>query len=96
MDTIRDEYFIALSDHLHKLLAVKGIEVSELAAASNLDRRQIYRLLNKENVPKLSTLVRISLAAGIEPKELFDFKFDFGTYMKDNGLLKIGKKKKDN
>lgn len=93
MNTIQDKYFIALTDHLQKLLELKSIEVAELAAAANLDRRQIYRLLNKENVPKLSTLIRISLAAGIEPKELFDFKFDFGTYMKDNKLLKIGKTK---
>ncbi|AYO58013.1 helix-turn-helix transcriptional regulator [Chryseobacterium manosquense] len=93
MNTIQDKYFIALTDHLQKLLEFKSIEVAELAAAANLDRRQIYRLLNKENVPKLSTLIRISLAAGIEPKELFDFKFDFGTYMKDNKLLKIGKTK---
>lgn len=93
MNTIQDKYFIALTDHLQELLELKSIEVAELAAAANLDRRQIYRLLNKENVPKLSTLIRISLAAGIEPKELFDFKFDFGTYMKDNKLLKIGKTK---
>lgn len=93
MNTIQDKYFIALTDHLQELLKLKSIEVAELAAAANLDRRQIYRLLNKENVPKLSTLIRISLAAGIEPKELFDFKFDFGTYMKDNKLLKIGKTK---
>jgi transcriptional regulator with XRE-family HTH domain len=53
-------------------LTKKGIDVSDLAAAANVDRKQIYRLLNKENIPKLSTLVRILLAAGIEPSNFFN------------------------
>ncbi len=92
MNNIEDKYFVALSDHLKSILDSQDIDVSELAAAANLDRRQIYRLINKENIPKLSTLIRIALAAGIEPKQLHDFKFDFEIYMKENNILKVTKK----
>ena len=94
MRYIEDKYFIALADNIKEILNTKGIDVADLAAAANLDRRQIYRLLNKENIPKLSTLVRISLAAGIEPQQLFALKFDFETYMKESNILKASKKKK--
>lgn len=94
MKYIDDQYFIFLSDHLKDLLEKKNIDISELAAAANLDRRQVYRLINKENIPKLSTLIRISLAAGIEPCQLFDFKFDFESYMKSKNILKATPKQK--
>lgn len=94
MKYIDDKYFIALADHIKSILEDKKIDIADLAAAANLDRRQVYRLLNKENVPKLSTLVRISLAAGIEPQQLFALKFDFEGYMKENNILMVTKKRK--
>lgn len=94
MKYIDDKYFIALADHIRSILEDKKIDIADLAAAANLDRRQIYRLLNKENVPKLSTLIRISLAAGITPQELFELEFDFEIYMKENNILLVSKKKK--
>lgn len=89
MNQTNDKYFIALSDHLKQLMELKGIDISDLAAAANLDRKQIYRFLNKENIPKLSTIVKISLAAGIEPQQLFDFKFNFKAYMAENNIFPI-------
>lgn len=89
MKHIEDRYFTALADNLKTIIDRKNIDVAELAAAANLDRRQIYRLINKEHIPKLSTLIRIALAAGIEPKELHNFKFDFEKYMKENNILRI-------
>jgi DNA-binding phage protein len=94
MKNIEDKYFIALSDHIKDIIDSKGVDVVDLAAAANLDRKQIYRLINKENVPKLSTLIRIALAAGIEPKQLHDFKFDFEAYMKENNIFRVSKRKK--
>lgn len=94
MNKIEDKYFIALSDHLIDLIATKGLDVADIAAAANLDRRQIYRVINKENVPKLSTLIRIILAAGIDPKVFFDVKFDFKNYMEQNSILIASPKKK--
>lgn len=96
MKYIEDKYFIALADYLKSIINNKNIDIADLAAAANLDRRQIYRLLNKENVPKLSTLIRISLAAGIEPQELFSLKFDFESYMKENKILLVSKKRSNN
>ncbi|PQA89854.1 hypothetical protein B0A69_21920, partial [Chryseobacterium shigense] len=92
MKYIDDKYFIALADHIKSILEDTKIDIVDLAAAANLDRRQVYRLLNKENVPKLSTLIRISLAAGIEPQQLFSLKFDFEGYMKENNILMVAKK----
>ncbi|MFC3158074.1 helix-turn-helix domain-containing protein [Chryseobacterium arachidis] len=70
MKYIEDKYFIAISDYIKNVIEEKNIDISDLAAAANVDRKQVYRLINKENVPKLSTLIRISLAAGIEPQIL--------------------------
>ena len=97
MEYIEDKYFIAIANYVKAFIDEKGIDIADLAAAANVDRKQIYRLINKENVPKLSTLVRILLAAGLEPSILFSIKFDFETYMKENNILKaISKKKKSN
>lgn len=94
MNHIEDKYFIAVADYIKRFIDEKGIDAADLAAAANVDRKQVYRLLNKENVPKLSTLVRISLAAGIEPSKLFAIKFDFDIYMKENNILKANAKSK--
>ncbi|MBV8328315.1 helix-turn-helix domain-containing protein [Chryseobacterium sp.] len=97
MEYIEDKYFIAIANYLKAFIDEKGIDIADLAAAANVDRKQIYRLINKENIPKLSTLVRILLAAGLEPSILFSIKFDFEAYMKENNILKaIPKRKKIN
>lgn len=94
MNSIEDRYFISLAEHLKTLIEAKGLDIADIAAGANVDRRQVYRLLNKENVPMLSTLIKISLAAGIEPKVLFDFKFNYPDYMKENKIYPATKKKK--
>lgn len=94
MNYIEDKYFIVIADYVKAFIDEKGIDVADLAAAANVDRKQIYRLIKKENVPKLSTLIRILLAAGIEPSKLFSIKFDFETYMKENNILKATPKNK--
>jgi len=94
MNSIDDKYFISLAEHLKILIEAKGLDIVDIAAGANVDRRQVYRLLNKENVPMLSTLIKISLAAGIEPKILFDFKFNYSDYMEENKIYPATKKKK--
>lgn len=94
MKYIDDKYFIAIADYIKLVIEEKDIDIADLAAAANVDRKQIYRLINKENIPKLSTLVRISLAAGIEPQILFALKFDFAIYMKENNIFKAEPKNK--
>ncbi|AYZ35197.1 helix-turn-helix domain-containing protein [Chryseobacterium indologenes] len=88
MKYIEDKYFIAIADYITDYLKNAKIDAADLAAAANVDRKQVYRLINKEHIPKLSTLVKISLAAGIEPSVLFSIKFDFESYMKENNILK--------
>ncbi|MEB4761477.1 helix-turn-helix domain-containing protein [Chryseobacterium indologenes] len=88
MKYIEDKYFIAIADYSTDYLKNAKIDAADLAAAANVDRKQVYRLINKEHIPKLSTLVKISLAAGIEPSVLFSIKFDFESYMKENNILK--------
>lgn len=88
MKYIEDKYFIAIADYITDYLKNAKIDAADLAAAANVDRKKVYRLINKEHIPKLSTLVKISLAAGIEPSVLFSIKFDFESYMKENNILK--------
>ncbi|MCT3698906.1 helix-turn-helix domain-containing protein [Elizabethkingia anophelis] len=88
MNNIKDKYFIALADYIKQSIDLKEIDVADLAAAANVDRKQIYRLINKENIPRLSTLIKIILAAGIEPSVLFAIDFDYEMYMKENNILK--------
>ncbi|WP_294333073.1 helix-turn-helix transcriptional regulator [uncultured Chryseobacterium sp.] len=92
MEQIQDNYFIAIADYIKTFIDEEGIDISDLAAAANVDRKQIYRLINKEHIPRLSTLIRISLAAGVEPAKLFSIKFDFDRYMKENNILKANSK----
>ena len=92
MNHIEDKYFIAIADHIKTFIDEKGIDAAELAAAANVDRKQVYRLINKENTPKLSTLIKISLAAGLEPSVLFSIKFNFENYMKENNIFKVAPK----
>ncbi|WP_332019599.1 helix-turn-helix domain-containing protein [Kaistella sp.] len=94
MELIEDKYFRAVADYVKEYIDQKGIDVADLAAAANVDRKQVYRLINKENVPKLSTLIKILLAAGIEPSAPFSIKFDFETYMQENKILKATPRKK--
>lgn len=94
MEHIQDNYFIAIADYIKEFIDEEGIGISDLTAAANVDRKQIYRLMNKEHIPRLSILIRISLAVGIEPAKLFSIKFDFDRYMKENNILKAGSKNK--
>ena len=89
MDIPNDKYFIALSAQLKNIMEQKNIEVADIAAAANVDRKQIYRLINNENVPKITTIVRIILALGLEPKDFFNFAFDFKSYSQEQKIVKI-------
>ena len=93
MNQIEDKYFSAIADQIIKFLTDANISAADLAAAANVDRKQVYRLINKEHIPKLSTLIKISLAAGIEPSKLFAIEFDFKKYMDENNIFKVASTK---
>ena len=88
MEKPNDNYFIAISAQLKNIMEQKNIDVADLAAAANIDRKQVYRIINNENVPKITTLIRIVLALELEPKDFFDFKFDFESYSKEQKIAK--------
>ena len=44
MNYIKDKYFIVIADYVKAFIDEKGIDVADLAAAANVDRKQIYRL----------------------------------------------------
>ncbi|MDH6252459.1 DNA-binding phage protein [Chryseobacterium sp. H1D6B] len=95
MNNIEDKYCIAVADYIREFLKDKDIDLADLAAAANIDRKQVYRLINKENVPLLSTVVRIALAAGLTIN-ISDMQFDFNEYKKKNKILTAtSKNKKD-
>mgnify|MGYP004704524977 CR=1 FL=1 len=41
-----------------------------------IELKQVYRVLNGEHGASLGTIISIAKGLDIEPKELFDFKFD--------------------
>lgn len=89
MEKPNDKYFIAISAQLKNIMEQKNIDVADLAAAANIDRKQVYRVINNENVPKITTLVRIVLALELEPKDFFDFTFNFKSYAQEHKIEKI-------
>ncbi|KFF23738.1 helix-turn-helix domain-containing protein [Chryseobacterium vrystaatense] len=95
MKDIQDSYCIAVADHIKKFIDDNKIDLADLAAAANVDRKQVYRLINKENVPLLSTVVKIALAAGLE-MNITHMDFDFNQYRKNNNILIAVPKGKSN
>ncbi|WP_300687518.1 helix-turn-helix domain-containing protein [Chryseobacterium sp.] len=86
MKDIQDSYCAAVADYIKKYISDNEIDLADLAAAANVDRKQVYRLINKENVPLLSTVVKIALAAGLE-LNITNMDFDFDQYRKNNNIL---------
>lgn len=92
MKKFDDEFCDAVADYIKNFIDNNNIEVADLAAAANVDRKQIYRLINRENVPLLSTFIKIALALGIQPS-IKDIDFDFEAYKKKNQIFKAESKK---
>lgn len=86
MKNITDTYCIAVADYIKKFIDDNNIDLADLAAAANVDRKQVYRLIHKENVPLMSTVIKIALAAGLE-LSISDMQFDFNDYRKQNNIL---------
>ncbi|MGS4344066.1 helix-turn-helix domain-containing protein [Myroides odoratus] len=89
MKDTEDKYLEAIINNFIVLITEKNIDVATIAAAANLDRKQVYRFINRENVPELTTFLRIVLATGFTPSDIFNFNFDFKEYMKSVGIQKI-------
>lgn len=76
MKEIRKKYYIAFGQNLHDLIENSNKDVMTIASVGKIEPKQVYRVLNGEHGASLGTIISIAKGLDIEPKELFDFKFD--------------------
>ncbi|KQS91743.1 helix-turn-helix domain-containing protein [Chryseobacterium sp. Leaf394] len=86
MNKIEDTFCIAVADYIKDYIKDNNIDLADLAAAANVDRKQVYRLINKENIPLLSTVVKIALAAGLKIN-IGKLQFNFDEYKANNKIF---------
>jgi len=77
VEEIRKKYYIKFGENLHNLLIKHGKDVITVASLGNIEQKQVYRALNGEHGVSMKTIISISKGLGVQPKELFDFEFDF-------------------
>lgn len=76
MKEIRKKYYIAFGQNLQKLMDNYNKDVMTVASIGKIEPKGVYRVLNGEHGASLGTIISIAKGLDIEPKELFDFKFD--------------------
>lgn len=83
MENWSKSYRIKFGKNLKDLLNKQGKDVATVASIANIEYKQIYRIINAENEPKITTLLPIAKGLGIHPKEFFDFDFPIEKVKKD-------------
>ena len=53
----------------------RDLDVADIVARGNSEYKTIYRVLNDEHEPHISTILYLAKGLGIHPKELYDFDF---------------------
>lgn len=87
-------YCIAFGNNLKLLIEKHNTDVATVASIGNIEYKQVYRIINAENEPKISTLLPIASGLGISVKDLFDFEFDFESFYANlDGSTKKGKRR---
>lgn len=76
MNDYRKGYYIAFGENLDSLLKKHKTDVMTVASIGKIEPKQIYRVLNGEHGASMKTILALSKGLQIEPKELFDFKFE--------------------
>ncbi len=71
------KYDIAFGENLKRLIKLKFQTPEDIAAHGNIETKQVYRVINAEHSPSLSSILAIAKGLDVHPMELFDFKFDF-------------------
>ena len=74
MDISEESYLIGLGIHIRQLREKKNLSQQDLANDSGIPKVQIGRIERAENYPTIKTLIKISNALDVEPKDLLDFK----------------------
>lgn len=78
MKEIRKKYYIAFGRNLQMLMESHNVDVMTVASIGKIEPKGVYRVLNGEHGASLGTIIALAKGLNIEPKILFDFKFDFG------------------
>jgi len=73
---LRKKYYLKFGENLQVLLDKHQKDVMTVASIGKIEPKQVYRVLNGEHGASMGTIISIAKGLNIEPKELFDFKFD--------------------
>ena len=76
MKELRKKYYLKFGENLQVLLDKHQKDVMTVASIGKIEPKQVYRVLNGEHGASMGTIISIAKGLNIEPKELFDFKFD--------------------
>lgn len=76
MKELRKKYYSKFGENLQVLLDKHQKDVMTVASIGKIEPKQVYRVLNGEHGASMGTIISIAKGLNIEPKELFDFKFD--------------------
>lgn len=76
-------FMLEFSENLKKIRATKYNSMDEVAQNSNFDSSNYNKFENGKGNPTIETMLKMSSAFGINPKELFDFDFDIKKYKID-------------
>lgn len=80
-------YRQAFIAHLRTLIEESGKSIPKLAGDGDAESKTVYRVLNDENEPQITTILYIAKGLNLHPKELYDFDFPL-----DKLDLKTGEK----
>lgn len=76
-------YMEAFSENLRQIRATKYPSMDSVAQNSTFDASNYNKYENGKGNPTIETILKMSSAFGIPPKELFDFEFDIKRYKID-------------
>lgn len=79
----RKAYSKELGKNLLRLIDESNMDVQTVASLGNIESKQVYRVINAENEPKVATLLPIARGLGVHVKILYDFEFDLDKYKSD-------------
>ncbi|VFA41315.1 helix-turn-helix domain-containing protein [Chryseobacterium indologenes] len=73
-------FMIEFAENLKKIRATKFKSMDQVAQNSTFDSSNYNKFENGKGNPTIETMLKMSSAFGISPKELFDFDFDIKKY----------------
>jgi len=71
-----DKYLLAFGKHVKKLRNRKKLSRETLAAYSNIETMQVYRVETGQTNATVSTIVALAKGLEVHPKKLLDFNYE--------------------